>query len=187
MLFRSGGGKSTFAIKLAELTGLPLYHSDCTISPFATVHEYRELIRRYDEIQIGQAWILDGIYHQPLKRAAFADTIIFIDMPRLLRFWRVLKRWVSSDLAGQTNRLVARATLRILWELIHSARHDRRRWMRVIKLNSHRANVSILRSDSEKFAYLAALYSSNDPLKTVNESAPWTITASASHPNPSAS
>ena len=182
-----GGGKSTFAIELAKLAGLPLYHSDCMISPFGTANEYRELIRRYDEIQIGQTWILDGIYHQPLKRAAFADTIIFVDMPLFLRFWRVLKRWVSGDIAGQTHRLVGRATLRILWELILDTRHDRRRWMRVIKHNSHRTNVSILRSDREKFAYLAALYSSDVPLETAKESTTQTFTASASHPNPSVS
>lgn len=178
-----GGGKSTFAIELATRTGLPLYHSDCLIPPFGNENEFRELVQRYDEIQSCQTWILDGVYHQLFKRAASADTIIFIDMPWFLRFWRVLKRWLTGDMAGHTHPLAGRITARILFELIFRTQQERRRFLRVTNRLGHRANVSILRSDNEKSAYLAALQNTVLPQVTASGNTGQTFNASTIHPN----
>jgi adenylate kinase family enzyme len=57
----AGGGKSTLARKLADLTDLPLYPLD-TIQYRAGGGEvpHEEYLRAHDELLAREAWIIDG-------------------------------------------------------------------------------------------------------------------------------
>ena len=92
-----GAGKSTFARELGEILGVTPTHLD--------VHYWRpgwqETPRdEWTEVQknllAGERWIVDGDYGGTMDlRLSAADTVIFLDMPRLLCVWRVLKRVVT--------------------------------------------------------------------------------------------
>ena len=81
ILGSSGSGKSTFAKKLAELTGLPLIHLDNVWWKADRTHISREEFDlRLTEILQGEKWIIDGDYSRTWEpRIAACDTAIFLD------------------------------------------------------------------------------------------------------------
>jgi adenylate kinase family enzyme len=90
-----GAGKSTFARTFAERSGLPLIHLDALYwrsGWVATPNE--EWDRVVDEHITRDSWVMDGNYGRTLPtRLAAADTVIFLDLPRYVCLWRVVKRW----------------------------------------------------------------------------------------------
>jgi len=95
----TGGGKSTLARRLAEVTGLPLYPLDLIQfrvggdpvpdKEYATAHA--ELLRR-DE------WVIDGYgtLATAWERFNAADTLVYIDLPLRTHYWWVTKRLIKS-------------------------------------------------------------------------------------------
>jgi adenylate kinase family enzyme len=82
----AGSGKSTFALALAERTGLPVIHLDLHFwqpgwaAPSES--EWRDIQRR---VLAGDAWIADGNYNETLDlRLELADTVVVLDLP----WWR---------------------------------------------------------------------------------------------------
>lgn len=91
-----GAGKSTLAAQLSQRLDLPLIHLDAHYwqpgwgQPHKADWEQAVL-----HLLQGEAWVMDGNYGGTLKlRLAAADTVIFLDLPRLVCLWRVVKRWV---------------------------------------------------------------------------------------------
>ena len=55
-----------------------------------------EWLKALDGILRRDAWIIDGNYSKTIElRARYCDTIIFLDFPRTVCVWRVLKRFVK--------------------------------------------------------------------------------------------
>jgi adenylate kinase family enzyme len=89
-----GAGKSTFSRLLGEKTSLPVIHLDklfwhpnWTRTP---EDEWIEIVRR--EIARDE-WIMDGNFGGTREmRLQACDTVIFLDMPRWLCIYRILKR-----------------------------------------------------------------------------------------------
>ncbi len=79
----SGSGKSTFAIKLSAVTGLPLYHLDNLFWNKDKTHVSREVFdRRLDVVLSYDRYIVDGEYSRTIeKRIAAADTLFYFDIP----------------------------------------------------------------------------------------------------------
>ena len=77
-----GSGKSTFARKLQEKTGLPLIHLDnIWWRPDRTHITQEEFDRRLDELLRGEAWIMDGYYRRTVEaRLRACDTVVFLDL-----------------------------------------------------------------------------------------------------------
>lgn len=78
-----GAGKSTFARRLRDVTGLPLYYLDMlwhksdqtTISREEFDTRLKELVKR-------ESWIIDGNYQRTLElRLRECDTIFLMDVP----------------------------------------------------------------------------------------------------------
>ena len=114
-----GSGKTTFARRLAARTGLPLIHLDALFwrpgwdpTPPAQWHaQVEELVRR-------EAWIMDGNYGGTLDiRLAACDAVVFLDIPRVVCLWRVLRRQLQH---GGQNRaeLPAGCPERLSWEFV---------------------------------------------------------------------
>ncbi len=79
----AGAGKSVFARKLRDKTGLPLYPLD-TIwhKPDKTNISREEFDARLAEIVAQDRWIIDGNYQRTLEvRMRACDTVIFLDFP----------------------------------------------------------------------------------------------------------
>jgi adenylate kinase family enzyme len=89
-----GAGKSTFALKLGKKINLPVIHLDKEFWNPGWIEtpsdQWRDKVR---ELVKQSQWIIDGSYDGSLDiRLPRADTVIFLDFPRYLCLWRVLKR-----------------------------------------------------------------------------------------------
>ena len=89
-----GAGKTSFSLKLAERTGLPVVHLDKHywkpgwVEPSA--FRWR---KRVAEIAAEPRWIIDGNYGGTMHlRLARADTVIALDFPAWLCVWRATRR-----------------------------------------------------------------------------------------------
>lgn len=92
-----GAGKSTFARRLGEITGLEVFHLDRLFWKPGWVEtpklEWLELQRRIVE---NESWIIDGNYEATLGvRLQAADTVIWLDSPRRVCLFRAVKRAVQ--------------------------------------------------------------------------------------------
>ena len=92
-----GSGKSTFSMQLAERLGLPLVHLDTLYWRDGWIETPKdEWVRVVAKVIAEPRWVMDGNYGGTLDmRMAAADTVIFLDMPRLVCLWRVVKRYVE--------------------------------------------------------------------------------------------
>lgn len=78
-----GSGKTTFSIKLHELTGLPLFHLDAIWhKPDKTHIPREEFDKRASEIFVTPEWIIDGNYGRTIEtRIQNCDTVFLFDLP----------------------------------------------------------------------------------------------------------
>jgi adenylate kinase family enzyme len=92
----AGGGKSTLAKRLAQLTRLPLYPLDMI--------QYRagggevprdDYLRAHASLLARDEWVIDGFgcVKSAWERFAAADTLVYVDLPLLTH-----ARWVSKRL-----------------------------------------------------------------------------------------
>ncbi|HEU4833669.1 MAG TPA: DNA topology modulation protein [Pyrinomonadaceae bacterium] len=90
-----GSGKSTVAAKLGELLNLEVNHLDKFYWSPGWVEPARdEWIKTITELMDRDSWIMDGNYSGTLElRMQKADTIVFLDLPRVLCLWRIVKRF----------------------------------------------------------------------------------------------
>jgi adenylate kinase family enzyme len=91
-----GAGKSTFANQLSQRTGLPVVHLDREFwGPGWVKMEDEAWEARVRELVAADRWITDGNYSRTMDlRFARADTVIFLDIPRLVCLWAVTWRAV---------------------------------------------------------------------------------------------
>jgi adenylate kinase family enzyme len=90
----TGSGKTTFARKMAERTGLP-WHAvdDLTWEPGWVEVPADEQRRRIEQICAGERWILDSAYGKWLDvPLAQAELIVALDYPRWRSLGRLLRR-----------------------------------------------------------------------------------------------
>lgn len=89
-----GSGKSTFAGKLGDITGLPVYYLDVHFWQAGWVERKREEWHSiiYD-LSSKDKWIMDGNFNNTQDiRFARADTIIYLDLPRYKCMINAVKR-----------------------------------------------------------------------------------------------
>jgi adenylate kinase family enzyme len=89
-----GAGKSTLARRLGERLALPVVHLDAMYWRGGwTTPSKDEWVREVARLIAADAWVIDGNYTGTLDlRIPAADTIIFLDFPRILCLWRVVER-----------------------------------------------------------------------------------------------
>jgi adenylate kinase family enzyme len=97
----TGGGKSTLAIKLSNMTGLPLYVLDKIQFRSGGTEVSREDFKiAHENILAGDRWIIDG-YGSPdtlWPRLSAADTLVYVDLPLHIHFCWVTKRFITGRL-----------------------------------------------------------------------------------------
>ena len=104
-----GSGKTTFAERLRDRSGLPLFYLDAIWhKPDKTHIPREEFDARLGEILEQDAWIIDGNYSRTLeRRMAACDTVFFFDLPTedclagvLSRIGRIRPEmpWVETEL-----------------------------------------------------------------------------------------
>jgi len=156
-----GAGKSTFARKLAAITGLPLFHLDQEYwQPGWVPVGEEELQRRVRGLLEGESWIIDGNYGDTMApRLARADTLVILDLPR----WKCLLGALRRRLAyrgGRTREDMAEGCPEKLdWEFLlfiwrfpaaSMPRNEARiaahgRHLRIYRARSHREAETLLK------------------------------------------
>jgi len=99
MIIGSGGsGKTTLAKELGRIKNLPVIHLDKHFWNSGWIETPREEWRETQQaLFASDSWIADGNYTGTLElRLERADTILFLDLPRSLRIYRVIKRWLQN-------------------------------------------------------------------------------------------
>jgi adenylate kinase family enzyme len=95
----AGGGKSTIARRLAELTGLPLYVVDMMQFRSGGVKVPQdEFLQAHADLLRRDEWIIDGAGGVALlwERFAAADTLVYVDLPLLIHYTWVTKRLIKG-------------------------------------------------------------------------------------------
>ena len=160
----AGGGKSTLAKKLAELTHIPLYPLDMIqyrAGGGKVAHD--EYLKAHAELLQRDAWIIDGYgcRKSSWERFAYADTLIYVDLPLFTHFLRVTKRLLKGLYAtpeGWPERSpMLSSTIssyRVLW-LCH--RHLTPKYRELVSAAHQDKRVHHLRSAAEMDAFLNAV------------------------------
>lgn len=127
-----GAGKSTFARKLKEKTGLPLFYLDMIWhKPDGTNISRDEFDGKIKEIMKKEQWILDGNYIRTLEmRLKECDTVFLLDYPLELCLEGASSRigkerpdmpWIESELDLEFRQFIVdfpRDSLPKIYELL---------------------------------------------------------------------
>lgn len=96
ILGRGASGKSTLAVRLGDLTGLPVVELDKVFWQPGLVATSRDAWKAVQEdLVAGDAWIIEGDlgpYDVVDVRLRAADTIIFLDFSFTRCAWRAIRR-----------------------------------------------------------------------------------------------
>jgi adenylate kinase family enzyme len=155
-----GSGKSTFAIKLSEITNLPLYHLDYFRHDKNSTYKNNPVqwTRFLNKICSNDSWIIDGNYTNSLElRIKRADTIIFFDYPKRISLHRVFKRRVNfiykkrSDMPDLWNEKLKLKFIKFVWNF---NKIQRPTIYRILDQYKHDRNLLIFKRPSEAKRWL---------------------------------
>lgn len=160
-----GAGKTTFSRKLQAVTNLELFHLDKYYwKPDWKETEKEEWKKVVDELSNKESWIIDGNYGSTMEiRFHKAKTIIFMDKPKWLCIYRVIKRMLLNY--GRTRPDMGKdCNEKFDWEFIKYIYHynSTRRPKILNRLNElkDKKEVLILRNKREERAYLRRIQTS---------------------------
>jgi adenylate kinase family enzyme len=93
----SGSGKSTFARRLGEILNLDVIHLDSLFWHSGWVETPKDEWRvKVEQSLHGDSWIMDGNYSATMDlRLPICDTVIWLETPRIICVYRILKRVVT--------------------------------------------------------------------------------------------
>ena len=123
-----GSGKTTFAMRLAEITGIPIYHLDAIWHKPDKTHITRE---KFDEeikkVFEEKSWIIDGNYRRTIEmRVREADTVVLFDLPTEVCLEGAMKRvgkartdipWMERELDPEFKGEIERFSESVLPEI----------------------------------------------------------------------
>lgn len=90
----AGSGKTFLTLKLQEKLQLPVFHLDqYHWKPNWQRVDEEIFTKAHHDLCVQKLWIIEGIYFRHAsERFEHADAIIFLDMPRYVCLWNVIKR-----------------------------------------------------------------------------------------------
>lgn len=143
----NGAGKSTFARRLAEKTGLPLIHLD---QIHWRGHWERRPAEEFEAIVLSEvqksSWIIDGNNIKSLyQRLPFADTVFWFEFSPMACFFNIVKRVrtyhgnVRPDMPDQCVENLSFKFFRYAWKFNRVNRE------RIISLLAENPHLTVLR------------------------------------------
>ena len=116
----SGSGKSTFARQLAQRLDLPLVSLDYHYwQPGWVPTEEPVWQARVAELVAKDRWVIEGNYASTFPlRMPRADTIIWLDPPRLLCLWGAVRRWWQHRGKETRDDMAPGCPEKIDWEFV---------------------------------------------------------------------
>jgi len=96
-------GKTSMAQRLSDQLDIPWYELDnvyhSRLSDVGAKLPLDDRVSIFNKIIVSDKWIIEGV-----RRECFdvgfekADTIILLDIPQYIRYYRIIKRWISQRL-----------------------------------------------------------------------------------------
>jgi adenylate kinase family enzyme len=160
VLGAGGAGKTELALQIASRTGLPVVHLDPMYwRPDWTPAPREEFRRALDRAVAEERWVIDGNFLSAGDaRFERADTVVFLDLPRVTCITRVLRRAVRDrrrrrpDLPDGCEEGFDWDFLKWIWSF---SRDDRPRI--VERMHESKADAVHLRSAAEVRSYVESL------------------------------
>ena len=146
-----GSGKSTLARWMGAQTGLPVQHMDqIHWRPDWVERSMAEKVALIGVVEACDRWIIEGAVAPRYRaRLARADLVIWLDLPIVLRLWRVARRsfeWrgrVRPDLAeGCTEQFSMQTPKLLVWVW---RRHKLQRQKIIDAIDSQEGTAVVLR------------------------------------------
>ena len=155
MIGSGGAGKSTIARAIAERLRLPLVHLDTLYwKPGWQATEAGEWRRTVSDLIAAPAWVIDGNYSGTLDlRLEACDTVVFLDFPRHVCLWRVIKRQLAYR-GRQRPDMAPGCPERLTWQFLEWVwtYRSRRRAGILSRLSSLRADQRAVVLTSDRLA-----------------------------------
>jgi adenylate kinase family enzyme len=157
-----GSGKSTFAARLGARLKLEVIHLDsCYWQAGWQETPKAEWQAKVAEMIAREAWLMDGNYSGTLElRLRACDTVIFLDLPRTLCLWRVVKRalmyWgkVRPDMAAGCPEQLNFEFVQWIWQY---PRRTRPKVLARLQACADAKQIIHLRSQAEVEKFLAGV------------------------------
>lgn len=187
----SGSGKSTLSRKLHTVLQLPVIHLDRHYwKPDWTPTSNEEWDSQIEAFAMREQWIIDGNYSRTLdRRMKRADLIVYLDMPRWLCLYRVLKRRIQyhgktrPDLNEDCPEKLDLEFLKWIWNY---RKRSRAKTLDKLEQVKGQTEVVIIRSGQQLQAFVARLEKETDAglkgaglKKTARKSEEWKDDAKA--------
>jgi hypothetical protein len=155
-----GAGKSTLAVELGSITGLPVYHFDLLAGPKPGKNKQERIDAKLDEIQSHETWIIDGLFSDLDRRISLTDVVVFMNPALARRILNTVLRWYRGNgIAEDPTTTPVTHWNTLVYTLTKSQRFHRL----VIKTVAWHQDVLVvhLRSNSESSAFLRGVAASH--------------------------
>tara|TARA_R110002124_G_scaffold149220_1_gene314997 strand:+ start:136229 stop:136705 length:477 start_codon:yes stop_codon:yes gene_type:complete len=141
-----GAGKTTFSKRLAQETGLPLFHMDHMLwLPGWVEREETSYLAALNDVLSKDAWIIDGNHLRALpERLARAELVYFLDINRWRATYRVIKRRLMREglqAEGCPQRVDLAFIKFVFWTF---PRRDKQRIMTLLEQHKDQLDVHII-------------------------------------------
>lgn len=154
-----GSGKSTFAKRLGELLDIEVKHLDSFYWRRGWQEPPKEeWLEQVKELASEESWIMDGNFGGTLElRIQHCDTIVFLDLPRVLCLWRILKRRLvyrgrsRPDMAEGCQEKLDLEFVRWVWNY---SRRSRPKVLKLLQEHSGTRQIVWLRSRADVRRFL---------------------------------
>lgn len=158
-----GAGKSTLARAIGTRLGIPVIHLDAEFwQPDWVMTPRDEEIARQSRMVAQPTWIIDGNYGGTIEiRLSVADTVLFLDFPRWLCLYRILKRRLQyagrsrPDMAQGCPERLTPEFVRWVWNYRRQKRPEM--LARLERLRAQGKTVVCLRNPAEVRRFLNTL------------------------------
>jgi adenylate kinase family enzyme len=157
----AGGGKSTLARQLAEITRLPLYVLDkLQFKDGGAAVPQDEYLELHRDLLAQETWIIDGYGDNTTiwERFGAADTLIYVDLSLPIHYWRVTKRLIKglfADPEGWPKDSPLWSSTMSSYDVIPRChRHMTPRYRQLVSDMAASKRVAHLRSPREMAAFL---------------------------------
>lgn len=160
----AGSGKTRLARQLAQYLSYPVYSLDSIVWQSGWIPTPREKKEKMiTELTRKECWVIDGVSYSVQEKA---DTVIFLDIPRRISFWRVCKRnWryffrSRPDLPPNCPEWRIIPTLcKLIWSFPNNVRPGI-----LARMYSENSNQRVfhLRNDRDKSSFLEAVEKGTD-------------------------
>lgn len=157
-----GAGKSTLARRLGQILSKEVIHLDTFYWKPGWIEPSKEdWLETVEQLLARDSWVMDGNYSGTIaRRLESADTVLFLDFPRTICVWRVIKRAMTHFRATRPDMAQGcpeRLTLQFLHWIWSYPRRSRPKILKLLREHQHRKTVLSLHSTAEVERFLQQL------------------------------